>query len=185
MLRGLSSYYYKEPTLLLLVRLAQGLVHLGKGLLTLAPSRADGTLVSRAPPHHLLQQHCMPWPGSCRAGLASVTAAAGLEMCQLPAFIVTVEESDAKPNGLHQSGVGKLGVTSSAAHEPREAPKPLCCSAASLLPKSLQLAAVWLLWRLIGNVRFHACMIEVTPSCMRVQMWRWQASWWSCMRAWT
>ena len=46
MLRGLSSYYYKEPTLLLLVRLAQGLVHLGKGLLTLAPSRADGTLVS-------------------------------------------------------------------------------------------------------------------------------------------
>lgn len=46
MLRGLSSYYYKEPTLLLLVRLAQGLVHLGKGLLTLAPARADGTLVS-------------------------------------------------------------------------------------------------------------------------------------------
>lgn len=45
-LRGLSSYYYKEPTLLLLVRLAQGLVHLGKGLLTLAPARADGTLVS-------------------------------------------------------------------------------------------------------------------------------------------
>ena len=46
MLRGLSSYYYKEPTLLLLVRLAQGLVHLGKGLLTLAPARADSTLVS-------------------------------------------------------------------------------------------------------------------------------------------
>lgn len=45
-LRGLSSYYYKEPTLLLLVRLAQGLVHLGKGLLTLAPTRLDGQLVS-------------------------------------------------------------------------------------------------------------------------------------------
>ena len=49
MLRGLSSYYYKEPTLLLLVRLAQGLIHLGKGLLTLAPARADGTLVSGMP----------------------------------------------------------------------------------------------------------------------------------------
>ncbi|KAK9829660.1 hypothetical protein WJX72_007157 [[Myrmecia] bisecta] len=46
MLRGLSSYYYKEPTLLFLVRLAQGLVHMGKGLLTLSPYHTDGQLVS-------------------------------------------------------------------------------------------------------------------------------------------
>ena len=51
MLRQLGSYYYKEPTLLLLVRVAQGLVHLGKGLLTLNPKHADQQLLSSAPSH--------------------------------------------------------------------------------------------------------------------------------------
>ena len=46
LLRGLASYYYKEPTLLFLVRAAQGLVHAGKGLLNLAPTHTDGHLVS-------------------------------------------------------------------------------------------------------------------------------------------
>ena len=50
MLRGLSSYYYKEPTLLFLVRVAQGLVHMGKGLLNLAPKHMDGSLISGARP---------------------------------------------------------------------------------------------------------------------------------------
>jgi len=36
-LRQLSSYYYKEPNLLFLLRVAQGLAHLGKGLLSLNP----------------------------------------------------------------------------------------------------------------------------------------------------
>ena len=45
-LRGLSGYYYKEPTLLFLVRLAQGLVHMGKGLLTLSPYHSDHVLLS-------------------------------------------------------------------------------------------------------------------------------------------
>ena len=49
MLRQLGSYYYKDPTLLLLVRVAQGLVHLGKGLLTLAPAHADNQLLSGGP----------------------------------------------------------------------------------------------------------------------------------------
>ena len=46
LLRGLSSYYYKEPTLLFLVRVAQGLVHMGKGLLTMSPTHTDNQLVS-------------------------------------------------------------------------------------------------------------------------------------------
>ena len=46
LLRGLGSYYYKEPTLLFLVRIAQGLVHMGKGLLTLNPYHTDNQLVS-------------------------------------------------------------------------------------------------------------------------------------------
>ena len=45
-LRQLSSYYYKDPNLLFLVRVAQGLVHLGKGLLTLSPSHSDRSLHS-------------------------------------------------------------------------------------------------------------------------------------------
>ena len=46
LLRGLGSYYYKEPTMLFLVRVAQGLVHMGKGLLTLNPYHTDNQLVS-------------------------------------------------------------------------------------------------------------------------------------------
>ena len=46
MLRQLSSYYYKEPAALFLVRVAQGLVHMGKGLLGLAPHHTDGQLLS-------------------------------------------------------------------------------------------------------------------------------------------
>ncbi|CAL5421793.1 unnamed protein product [Camellia sinensis] len=46
MLRNLSSYYYKEASLLFCVRIAQGLVHLGKGLLTLAPYHSECFLLS-------------------------------------------------------------------------------------------------------------------------------------------
>eukprot|EP00898_Chlorokybus_atmophyticus_P005084 jgi/Chlat1/5577/Chrsp369S05360 len=45
-LRNLSSYYYKDANMLFLVRLAQGLVHLGKGLLTLNPYHHDRSLLS-------------------------------------------------------------------------------------------------------------------------------------------
>ena len=46
-LRQLAAYYYKEPGLLFLVRVSQGLVHLGKGLLTLAPGHSDKGLLAR------------------------------------------------------------------------------------------------------------------------------------------
>ncbi|XP_042512291.1 26S proteasome non-ATPase regulatory subunit 2 homolog A-like isoform X2 [Macadamia integrifolia] len=46
MLRNLSSYYYKVAGLLFCVRIAQGLVHLGKGLLTLAPFHSERFLLS-------------------------------------------------------------------------------------------------------------------------------------------
>ncbi|XP_078180193.1 26S proteasome non-ATPase regulatory subunit 2 homolog A-like isoform X2 [Carex rostrata] len=45
MLRNLSSYYYKEAGHLFCVRIAQGLVHLGKGLLTLSPYHSDRFLL--------------------------------------------------------------------------------------------------------------------------------------------
>merc|ERR1712087_1076197 len=42
-LRSLATYYSKEPGLLFAVRLAQGLVHAGKGLVTLSPYHPDRT----------------------------------------------------------------------------------------------------------------------------------------------
>ncbi|KAL4435475.1 hypothetical protein ABPG77_006237 [Micractinium sp. CCAP 211/92] len=63
-LRNLSSYYYKEPTLLFLVRVAQGLVHMGKGLLTLNPYHSDNTLLN----------------GTALAGILAVLLAGGLDM---------------------------------------------------------------------------------------------------------
>ena len=51
-LRQLSSYYYKDPSLIFLVRIAQGLVHLEKGLLTLSPSHSTGRCTQR----------CTRWP---------------------------------------------------------------------------------------------------------------------------
>ncbi|RZC86510.1 hypothetical protein C5167_030588 [Papaver somniferum] len=46
MLRNLSSYYNKDASLLFGVRIAQGLVHMGKGLLTLSPYHSERFLLS-------------------------------------------------------------------------------------------------------------------------------------------
>ncbi|XP_076803657.1 26S proteasome non-ATPase regulatory subunit 2-like [Clavelina lepadiformis] len=46
MLRNLAVYYSKDPSNLFLVRLVQGLVHLGKGTLTLQPHHSDRQLMS-------------------------------------------------------------------------------------------------------------------------------------------
>ncbi|KAI3968053.1 hypothetical protein MKW92_046114, partial [Papaver armeniacum] len=46
MLRNLSSYYSKDASLLFCVRIAQGLVHKGKGLLTLSPYHSERFLLS-------------------------------------------------------------------------------------------------------------------------------------------
>ncbi|XP_058189369.1 26S proteasome non-ATPase regulatory subunit 2 homolog A-like [Rhododendron vialii] len=47
MLRNLSSYYYKEASLLFCVQIAQGLVHMGKGLMTLGLYHSERFLLSR------------------------------------------------------------------------------------------------------------------------------------------
>jgi len=44
-LRQLASYYHKEPQALFMARVSQGLVHLGKGLLTLHPLHSDRQLL--------------------------------------------------------------------------------------------------------------------------------------------
>ncbi|KAJ7770509.1 26S proteasome regulatory complex non-ATPase subcomplex Rpn1 subunit [Mycena metata] len=47
MLRALAGYYYKEPDCLFMVRVAQGLVHMGKGTIGLNPFFADRSIMSR------------------------------------------------------------------------------------------------------------------------------------------
>ena len=37
MLRGLASYYAREPNHLFVLRISQGFLHMGKGLIGLAP----------------------------------------------------------------------------------------------------------------------------------------------------
>ncbi|EDV28694.1 uncharacterized protein TRIADDRAFT_36957 [Trichoplax adhaerens] len=46
MLRQLAQYYYKDANNLFMVRIAQGLVHLGKGTMTVNPYHSDRSLLS-------------------------------------------------------------------------------------------------------------------------------------------
>lgn len=46
MLRQLAAYYHKEPNHLFLVRIAQGLLHMGKGTLTINPFNSNRQLMS-------------------------------------------------------------------------------------------------------------------------------------------
>eukprot|EP00727_Mastigamoeba_balamuthi_P006386 m51a1_g2368 putative 26s proteasome non-atpase regulatory subunit 2 (941) ;mRNA; r:646317-649580 len=46
LLAQLASYYYKNPEMLFVVRLSQGLLHLGKGTMTLAPFHSDRNVMS-------------------------------------------------------------------------------------------------------------------------------------------
>ncbi|KAG6873884.1 hypothetical protein C0995_009663 [Termitomyces sp. Mi166 len=48
MLRQLAGYYYKEPDCLFMVRIAQGLVHMGKGTIGLNPFFCDRSIMSRS-----------------------------------------------------------------------------------------------------------------------------------------
>ena len=47
MLRQLAGYYYKEPDCLFMVRIAQGLVNMGKGTITINPFFHDRQIMSR------------------------------------------------------------------------------------------------------------------------------------------
>ena len=48
MLRQLAGYYAKEPDCLFMVRVAQGLVHMGKGTIGVSPFFADRGVLHRA-----------------------------------------------------------------------------------------------------------------------------------------
>ncbi|ODM17947.1 26S proteasome regulatory subunit rpn-1 [Aspergillus cristatus] len=47
LLRQLASYYHRDPNSLFMVRIAQGLLHMGKGTMTLNPFHTDRQVLSR------------------------------------------------------------------------------------------------------------------------------------------
>lgn len=47
LLRQLASYYHRDPNALFMVRIAQGLLHMGKGTLTASPFHTDRQVLSR------------------------------------------------------------------------------------------------------------------------------------------
>lgn len=47
LLRQLASYYHRDPNALFMVRIAQGLLHMGKGTMTLSPFHTDRQVLSR------------------------------------------------------------------------------------------------------------------------------------------
>ena len=47
LLRQLASYYHRDANALFMVRIAQGLLHMGKGTLTLSPFHTDRSVLSR------------------------------------------------------------------------------------------------------------------------------------------
>lgn len=47
LLRQLASYYHRDPNSLFMVRIAQGLVHMGKGTLSINPFHTDRSVLSR------------------------------------------------------------------------------------------------------------------------------------------
>ena len=47
LLRQLASYYHRDPSALFMVRIAQGLLHMGKGTQSLSPFHTDRTVLSK------------------------------------------------------------------------------------------------------------------------------------------
>jgi len=54
LLRQLASYYHRDPNALFMVRIAQGLLHMGKGTLTINPFHTDRSVLSKVAASGLL-----------------------------------------------------------------------------------------------------------------------------------
>mmetsp|Transcript_16474 Transcript_16474/g.49335 ORF Transcript_16474/g.49335 Transcript_16474/m.49335 type:complete len:898 (+) Transcript_16474:187-2880(+) len=95
LLRQLSAYYHKEPVLLFLVRVAQGLVHMGKGLLTLAPAHAHGQLLNGPALGGLLAVLTSSMDMKATIGGKGASMLYMLSAAIHPRFLMTVDDSGA------------------------------------------------------------------------------------------
>lgn len=97
MLRQLAGYYHKEPDSLFMVRVSQGLVHMGKGTIGINPYHTDRQLMSRTAVCGILSL------------LVSFTDARGfvldkshwmlyfLVSAMYPRFLITLDEGELQP----------------------------------------------------------------------------------------
>ncbi len=117
MLRQLAGYYYKEPDCLFMVRVSQGLVHMGKGTIGINPYHTDRQLMSRTAVAGILTL------------LTSMTDARGFVLDQAhwmlymltpamyPRFLITLDEKlEALPTSVR---VGKAVDVVGQAGKPR------------------------------------------------------------------
>ncbi|KAJ1536393.1 proteasome regulatory particle base subunit [Nowakowskiella sp. JEL0078] len=81
MLRQLAAYYHKEPNCLFMVRIAQGLVHMGKGTMTINPYHSNRMLLSPVAVSGLLTV------------LTAFTDVKTLILAMYPRFLITLDEN--------------------------------------------------------------------------------------------
>src|SRR5262249_10178976 len=104
MLRQLAGYHQRDPNCLFLVRLAQGLTHMGKGTLTLHPYHSDRQLL------------CLP---SLAALLVTCFAFLDARNCTKNSFFAGIqstsnrfERSFSKGGSIYRAGVTIRGYGS-------------------------------------------------------------------------
>ncbi|KAJ2579514.1 proteasome regulatory particle base subunit, partial [Coemansia sp. RSA 1836] len=93
LLRALAAYYQKDADVLFVVRIAQGLLHMGKGTLTLNPYHHDRTLLS----HTALAGLLVPVVAMISAEKLILTSSHFLlyylVRAMYPRFLITLDES--------------------------------------------------------------------------------------------
>eukprot|EP01083_Nonionella_stella_P213807 770817_1 len=119
MLRSLTQYYGKEPDHLYMIRIAQGLIHLGKGLLTIKCFHSDRFLLSKVsicgiltslfcnigtsfPPKEdpslSKEENTVPWSGNTISLLSDFHYLLyTLNLCIKPRMLITLDALNLKP----------------------------------------------------------------------------------------
>lgn len=106
MLRNLASYHYKDQVSLMLVRIAQGLTHLGKGTMTLNPWHSDRQLLSPSALASLLSI-CFSFLDANNTILNNRQhyLLYTLVLAMQPRMLTTLVEDEMKPGSLKQLNV--------------------------------------------------------------------------------
>ncbi|CAD5220072.1 unnamed protein product [Bursaphelenchus okinawaensis] len=106
MLRQLASYHHKDQTSLMLVRLAQGMTHMGKGTMTLNPFHSDRQLMCPAAVASLFSV-CFAFLDASNSVLNNRQhyLLFNLVLSMQPRLLITLVEDETDPNKLKQVNV--------------------------------------------------------------------------------
>lgn len=92
MLRQLAAYYQKEPNALFVVRIAQGLIHMGKGTMTLNPYHSNRTLLSPSGVAGLVASLLLFTDSKSLVLAKSHYLLYSLALAMYPRFLITLDE---------------------------------------------------------------------------------------------